>query len=96
MNNVGQMPDWLGPLHLIPGGLKETVDTVQVNALSCALVSQLALRHMAARGGGLVVNLGSSMGELRFGYNAVYSCTKVRSGGGRAEADGAFRSSCAT
>ena len=55
----------------------EEVETLfRVNAMASFVLSGLAARHMIERGGGQILNIGSTAGEAGVPFNSLYSATK--------------------
>lgn len=56
--------------------LDEVEALFRVNAMSAFVLSGLAARHMLERGGGQILNIGSTAGEAGVPFNSLYCATK--------------------
>lgn len=56
--------------------LGEVETLFRVNAMAAFVLSGLAARHMLERGGGQILNIGSTAGEGGVPFNALYCATK--------------------
>ncbi|OGL61315.1 MAG: hypothetical protein A3J27_15290 [Candidatus Tectomicrobia bacterium RIFCSPLOWO2_12_FULL_69_37] len=56
--------------------LEEIETLFRVNAMAAFLLSGLAARHMIERGGGQILNIGSTAGEAGVPFNSLYCATK--------------------
>ncbi|MEK6712305.1 MAG: SDR family oxidoreductase [Nitrospinota bacterium] len=56
--------------------LEEVETLFRVNAMAAFLLSGLAARHMLERGGGQILNIGSTAGEAGVPSNSLYCATK--------------------
>jgi NAD(P)-dependent dehydrogenase (short-subunit alcohol dehydrogenase family) len=56
--------------------LGEVEALFRVNAMSAFVLSGLAARHMLERGGGQILNIGSTAGEAGVPFNSLYCATK--------------------
>ncbi|MDE0331619.1 MAG: SDR family oxidoreductase [Nitrospinae bacterium] len=55
---------------------EEVVALFQVNAMASFILSGLAAKHMNPRGGGQIINIGSTSGEAGVPNNSLYCATK--------------------
>ncbi|CAD5218018.1 unnamed protein product [Bursaphelenchus xylophilus] len=76
INNVGRSYEIPDKLHLIAGGLPELKNIITINLYSCFFLCKMVLKHMEKRGGGVVVNVGSSSESLNFAYYSAYCGVK--------------------
>ncbi|KAI0931286.1 hypothetical protein AcW1_001268 [Taiwanofungus camphoratus] len=73
VNNAG------APCHgpLLDISIEQVMKTFDTNVLSIVRMAQAVIPHMAARKSGVVVNIGSIVGEVPTPFSAVYSSTKA-------------------
>lgn len=71
MNNVGFAPDLPSYLHKIRGGMKTNRNTCIINCLPVVMTTNMVVAEMSDRGGGIIVNVGSSASSYNFYYWSV-------------------------
>ncbi|KAJ6621098.1 hypothetical protein B0H10DRAFT_2018699 [Mycena sp. CBHHK59/15] len=73
VNNAGVMG--IGPLIEQP--MDNVAATFDANTYGALRVAQAAFPHMAQRRSGLIINIGSIVGEIAVPWNGLYSATKA-------------------
>jgi len=76
VNNAGAMAS--GPV--VDADMDKLIDTFHTNTFSAIRMVQKVFPHMASRKSGLIVNIGSVMGETPTPWSGVYSATKAALG----------------
>jgi len=73
VNNAGQICP--GPIIDVP--LTQVRKAFETNTFSAICMAQLVVPHMAERGKGVIINIGSVVGDTATPWNGIYSGTKA-------------------